>query len=275
MATHKLAATFALILPLQLLISAQLNAQGSWFVEASFAVSELDTSLDSYPLEGPIVISPVGISDNTSTLHLFSKKFERDEGLILAVGYQLNKNWSLKLGWQKFGDFRSFYGSQRDSLVESLTLITDQKAVVDGVRFSANYSYPLTDSWNLEAGIGSFTYNLNSTQLPRIESIAAPLEPLGPDFFANNPYLAANGGDPPLLGPDSPVFQRNTLPPYDLSSFADYDLLEDDSSTSLSLSVGSVYSLSERLSAVLVLERINNVSDVDINVLTLGLRYRF
>jgi len=244
-------------------LSTAAEVENPWFVELGFNLSQIDSPLElgSNPTifggiwipapGGPITVNP-------------TSGFETDEGATFTLGRKFADNWGVEISYLDFGDF----GSKSSFSAGNTSYILQQTEVnIDGLNLAVFGEIPISERWAVRGKVGVFAYDSDSgIVLPRSFIQGLNCDVVNDRDACYNPFFVTNGTPSsvfiPTRGVNGAYITPNVLP-------------DSDGGQRISFTVGGSYQITDRYSLNLDYSLFNDVDETDIEMIKLGLSYRF
>ncbi len=235
--------------------SVVLAAENPWFIEVAFVVSELDDPLDNN-------LSSV-FDTGITPVFLNTNGFDSDEAVSLGVGYYFATNWGVKLTWYQIDNFETLTLVNIPEFPQ--VVLNNQEINIEGFNLGAFAERQLTNRWTLRGEAGVFAYNHKLNVVGGGRSAVAQGVPIFVPNATYNPNDNLHGG----------VRSGQTDTFYLPASFASPTQDEESSGGALSVSLGTVYKLTDTIKLTLDYQLIDNIEDSRFQGLRLGIQLRF
>ena len=246
-------------------------AENPWYVELGYGVSDIDSPYEirsGFSRQNLVPLFTV-FPGYIPITRLISD-FEREQTLSLSVGYKFSERWGVELAYQGFGSFGS--SEVLDAGGNAYSSIQENQQDIKGFMLMAYDELAINNKWSIRGKVGVYAMDSDATgSTPLLDIIvgapgtlissnSGPFKILPPILF--NPYLT-----PPTM---TYVYTSEAL-----SSSPRGNFHSRKKEQGISFSIGAAYKINNRYSVHLDYQQINDVADSDIEVLKLGLAYKF
>ncbi|MDA1369969.1 MAG: hypothetical protein O2971_04290 [Proteobacteria bacterium] len=235
------------------LTSEVLAAENPWFVEVAFVASELDDPIDrNLSSVFDTGITPVFVNSNG---------FESDDAAGLGVGYYFSPDWGVRLTWSEIDNFETL--TLIDIPQFPREILNNQEINIDGFNIGVFTELKIANRWSLRGEVGVFVYNHKLNTISGRSAVAQGV-------LVSVPNATYNPNDNLHGGVRAEQVDTFYLP----ASFATPIQNEANRGAALSVSLGTVYRLTEKIGLTLDYQFIDNIEDSRFKGLRLGIRLR-
>ncbi len=229
------------------------SAQDNWFIELGFGPGEMERAPSTLydglvfrPLGGSSCLFPVNVNPCVQDETIASPSLGNGEVSNFAIGWQFHQFWSLEVSFLNFSDFTNERIDSFQAGPYSSSFIDSE---LQGFNLSLSGHLDVTDSLLVFGKIGAFGYE------SEIEETASLLTR---DTFI--PGIARADLTPDTDVQNGPMMVNNFI---------------KDDGAALSFGAGIAYKITSSLQLRAEYRALPNINDLDVDAVTLGLRYQF